>query len=329
MPERAGDAADAIELRGLGKVRNAVRRRIVEPDFRRFSTMLKLIESRAPRVLFWHDSVWIYKAREDNDQPAVVDLVGAELGTLPIGAGGWHTGVFSSLAAALRSVPHRPQVVAFPVTLPRSTSVQWFGRPDLQFDELIDLATVWAERPRPVRWLRRRTYPAPAAWENYADMAAPSEFSDLSTVRQFLAVTESRPEGTEEKQQRRREMFAFQFGHPVDVDHPRIQQLADAAACLEQLGCKPLLWVTPMNLLAGVELLGPSFAEHVRAHISAARAALRRRGVAAELHDFHDRFDPDLFLHHYHSAEHLRAPGHRQVAEWVVALARQALADRS
>ena len=287
--------------------------------------MVRTYRRAGPPVLCWHDSVWIYPAREDTDRRPVQAMLAEQLdGTTAIGRGGWHARLFLALARALVRLPHRPQVVAFPATLPRVSAVQWFRRPDLIFEEPITDVERWAKRGRgPMPWRRQGLHPTTEEWAHFETLPSRSRFSELQTVGDFHRVQDARTTDPERQRRRRAELFAFHFGHPPDPTHDRVVEMRETVAVLAAAGIRSVVYVTPFNVAAGTELLGAEFASHVRAHIDVAARALAE--VDTPLHDFHDRFGREVFLHPYHSAEHVRSEGKVAIAGWVADAIRGAL----
>ena len=288
--------------------------------------MVRSYRRPGPRVLCWHDSVWVYSANEDTDRRPVFEMLAEHVpGVAAIGRGGWHARLFLALARALVQLPHHPEVVAMPATLPRVTAVQWRRRPDLIFAEPIADIERWAARGRgPTPWRRKGRHPTPEEWAHFETLPSPSRFSALQTVGDFHRVQDAPASDPEQQRRRYAELFAFHFGHPPDPGHPRIVELRDTVALLASVGIRSVVYVTPFNVAAGTELLGPEFAPHVQAHIDVASAVLRE--LDTPLHDFHDRLGPEVFLHPYHSAEHVRSEGKAAIATWVADAIRRGLA---
>ncbi|MBV8959453.1 MAG: hypothetical protein JO054_13470 [Actinobacteria bacterium] len=294
-------------------------RYFVDPDLRRFDDMLKMYKSPGPRVLCWHESPWMKVAREDPDQRTVGEMLATEFGTdiAALGTGGWHLGVYRALARALVQLPHRPEIVVFPVTLPRSTSVMWHRRPDLRFDNAIRIMDRWCERPRPLVWMHARDLGTREQWRAYLAMPSPSRYSELTVVQQFVDVKTHKAEDAEARRHQLAEIFAFHAGHDPDPDHERMVEMVDAVTLLESTGIRCVLYATPFNVQAGVELHGADFADHVASHVRLAAGLLGKAGAHAQLLDFHDRLEPSDYFHPYYGAEHFRDVGRRALAGWI------------
>jgi len=297
-----------------------VQRRLFDPDLRELERLMRAYRRSGPRVLCWHDSVWISIAREDTDRRAVGQLLRERVDDLfYLGRGGYHAGVYRAFARALPALRTRPDVVVFPLTLPRGTSVQWRMRPDLRFEETISRLEQYLHRRRRFGWMvPPPAVPAPEAWAAYEALPVHSRFSALQTVAEFEALKRA-PAGTEdERRSRAAELFAFHFGHTTPADNERYVELVDAIRVIRDAGIRAAVYVTPLNVEGGTELLGSAFAAHLRDELSALRDVLAPTG--ADFADFSAEFGADMFFHRWHSAEHLRMDGRRRLAELVASM---------
>jgi hypothetical protein len=294
-----------------------LQRRVFDTDVRDLVRMVRSYRRNGPRVMCWHDSVWISIAREDEDRRPVAPLLREEIGDFfYLGRGGYHAGVFRSLARTLSRLGSLPELVVFPLTLPRGTSVQWRMRPDLRFEETIRRLDAYAAQPRPFAWVQAPPpFPPPEAWAAYEALPVESRFSTHETVAQFEAAKREPVTSDDERRRRAAELFAFHFGHTTTADNERYVELVDAIRLIRAAGVRAVVYVTPLNVAGGVELLGPGFADHIASELTTVRDLVAPMG--AEFFDFSAEFGPEQFFHRWHSAEHLRADGRRRLAQLI------------
>jgi hypothetical protein len=271
-----------------------------------------------PDVLMFGDSVVERVSRHDQDRRTLGAIVEA---TSTRRVKVISRSAFNpTLAAYLMRVLARlsvPEVLILPVNI-RTFSPQW------------DLNPAWAflqERSAIEAWLGNPEAPIPAIrdviatsdfYDRFESTPVSYELSKLSTIGAFLSVVRSSPLDEDSRRQRSREILVFHYGHRLESCHRRLLDLAYAAESAKRLGIKPVIYVTPLNLMAAARHGGQSLVEIIRANIELIRATLAETGI--ELHDLSSAIPADGFFHEDLATEHLCEKGRVQLASRIHAL---------
>ncbi|MCR6629423.1 MAG: hypothetical protein NVV74_04840 [Magnetospirillum sp.] len=266
--------------------------------------------TQPPRALFFGDSVFLRVADEDQDRRPLGQMLeqasAAFGGGVSIAHSAFNLKIFEALHGVLDSTVARPHYVVLPINL-RSFSPQWFHNPAWQFDEHL-------------RLIRLRAADRTAALGPVGDVRAPPGFYDafealpvsyplspFTTVKQFRDIIVSQPEEEDADRRRLATIMVFHYTHPLSPDHPLLDCLDALIAHGAKLGSTVLPVLLPLNMELGEMLVGPAFAEIVRANKQ--RVMERCQAAGATAIDLVDMLPPDAFFHLNSPTEHLRDHG--------------------
>ncbi|MFZ5811832.1 MAG: hypothetical protein ACOY4F_07320 [Thermodesulfobacteriota bacterium] len=270
-------------------------------------------------VLFLGDSSVERIAREDADRRTTAEMLDARLGGVVLGAthSAYHPTIYRHLLALFERLPARPRLVVVAVNL-RCFSPIWEFRPEFQFRSEIGRIDEYARRGR----LRPHRGDAPrdeAAWNRFLAHDLGLAESDLTRVGDYIRLTESRPADPDGQTRRRRGLFMAHYLPPLAPDNRRLADLARTVERLLPLGINILLYLTPVNMMAGIRHVGEHFALGVKRNadrvLQAVHDATSGRAPARCVPlDLSRALDATFFFHREDTTEHLNQHGRAALA---------------
>jgi hypothetical protein len=148
------------------------------------------------------------------------------------------------------------------------------------------------------------------------------------SIGEFREIIARRPGNTEERRFRLRQIFVFHYLYPLVPNHRRIVALQDALSAMSGMGVRGLVYITPVNHMAGTRYVGSEFRRLLRSNVAMVCEITEpfQNSGRVRVIDWSVAFDSSAFFHEDEATEHLNETGRmslaRAIAAGVVDLAR-------
>lgn len=271
-----------------------------------------LSQETPPEVLVFGDSVMERVSQHDTDTRTLGRMICEALPARRCHVAS-RTALNPTLMRALMRVVrrlHPPRLVVLPVNM-RAFSPQWDLNPAWEMHQELGILEAWLSNPDlPIAplWDLRKSDDLHASYER---TAVRYPLSELDTIGAFRRVIATDPENGTEKQRRKREIFVYHYTHPLTENHRKLVDLVGATELCRLVGAVPLLYVTPINVETGRELVGEQFTEALAANIECVRSAL---APVASLRDYSAELPSSDFFAEDLATEHLNQHGRTVLA---------------
>jgi hypothetical protein len=110
------------------------------------------------------------------------------------------------------------------------------------------------------RYLPRQTEVFRATPVNYP-------MTTFDHIGQFVDLIESKSETDDEIAYRKKQIFIYHYMHTLSHDHRKILALRDTVTLLARMAVRSIIYLTPINMEAGVLHVGDAFRQQVDANI--------------------------------------------------------------
>ena len=273
-------------------------------------------------VVFFNDSV-MGGLTDDEPRTTIATLLAERLRwkITPVSGAGYTAVLFREYANLVALAAKKPRLAIVSINL-RGFSDGWFFTPDYMYAataaylRLLARPPAWTDVPA---WLASREKDPAVYWSEGLRDAAPGNYADLFSRlnRRRDALLAENPPGLTPEDRDRRRHFIENYLTLVSRDHPMLGFLTDTATRFLRSGTPVLFYVTPIDMADGTRLVGPAFAETVRANVATIRAALAEAG--APCRDMAALLPTALFVDREYACEHLNLAGREQVAATLAA----------
>ena len=275
-----------------------------------------------PKVLLLGDSVAERVSWNDYDDRTLAELVINNLkGKTDVAAisyGGFTLDVFYHLMLALEKMKHKPRLVVLPINM-RNFSPQWDLEPSWQFKPEIQQIKRFISDPSlipSIEPVRRETIPSEVF--NAFD-ATPVEFamSPFDRIAQFRLLVNASPATEEQRRFRLRQIFIFHYTNRLVRRHRKLTALENILKLLQEKQIPFLAYVTPLNVDAGVRLVGAEFltALHENVNMVSSLVGENLTNRQSIFMDWSEAMRSDCFFHADNATEHLNESGRKLLAE--------------
>jgi hypothetical protein len=281
-------------------------------------------ETEHPEILYLGDSVVERIAKEDSDQRTLGQMVVAEMfpkykvGVISFSA--YHSVVYYALLKGLEVTKRRPKVVILPINI-RSFSPQWDLRPRWQYkEELISFEAYRKSGAQIIRNLFDDRYFVPRYLQNkYRSTRANYPLSPYETIGQFLDTIASSPETEESRTFRKQQIFIFNYAHPLAVENRKLVAITEILNFLINSGIKIFIYITPINVDAGVKYVGEEIKNQILTNIHVVENVLSayQRNSKFSYSNWCVKFSSDFFFYEDLATEHLNQNGRLKLAKLI------------
>jgi hypothetical protein len=276
-----------------------------------FPLLADLIEAFSrespPDVLFFGDSVLERISNFDDDKRTLVDMLRSSVARDVYFAN--RPAFNPTLGVALMGVIgrlRRPTLLVVEINI-RCFSPQWDQNPSWAFQQELAAIDAWLDDPaQPLRVIEDVRASA-GFFEAFDRTPVNFELSKLAAAGQFRALAADRSHDLATNRDRARELFIFHYTHRLVRSHRKLVDLVSIAERATQLGIDLLLYLTPINSLAGEEYVGGEFRDIHNHNIRVLREALGPNGKAVL--DLSTAFPRSAFFHPDLPTEHLNQAG--------------------
>lgn len=274
----------------------------------------------APPVLVLGDSVYYRVSRDDLDRRRMGEMLQTRLAeggfpSLLLNSSAYHPGIYAPFVEAAGRMPAKPAVVVMPINL-RCFSPQWWLHPDHEFAREIELLQSY----RPGDPIGELDYLTDLdAVERYDETPVSYPDSPLETIGQFRLTIRATAKGKYQEMWRARQIAIFHYLHLLAADHPRVVDSIAMIEAARKAGIIPLVYLTPINHMHGVRVVGERFATGVAANVETLLAAIMPALKAADgtVLDWSRAFSDMLFFTPDERTEHLNVAGRQELARRV------------
>jgi hypothetical protein len=315
MAGATAPAAGQPTARALEAFHNAV-----ALDFR------NALDRGAVDVVFFNDSV-MGGHTDDEPRTTIAAMLADRLQQkiTPVSGAGYTAVLFREYAGLVARAAQKPRLAIVSINL-RGFSDGWFFTPDYMYAataaylRLLARVPAWQDVPA---WLASREGDPAAYWSKRLEDAAQGDYADLFSRlnRRRDALLAENPPGLTPEDRDRRRHFIENYLTLVSRDHPMLGFLVDTATRFLRSGTPVLFYVTPIDVADGTRLVGPAFAETVRANTATVMAALAEAG--APCRDLAALLPTARFVDREYACEHLDLAGREQVAATLAAALRE------
>ena len=295
-----------------------------------YDVLQKLLDSfntdaTPPDVLLFGDSVYQRVANEDIDRRKLVEMVPDALAphyrVLPITRQSYHPRFYYQIIRAIEVMRNRPSVVILPVNI-RSFSPQWDLRPSWQYSEEIEALESFVANPAggAVRIKQRlKNETTLAEEEAYRSTPVAYALSPFRTIGEFLDIIDSQTLTEEDKAFRKKQIFIFHYMHPLDDSHRNFIALKEMLNLLQRLKIRALFYITPINMEAGIRIVGQEFKEQVQANIRLISDLIQphTKNGMIRYADWSFEMSAENFFHDSFATEHLNQAGRLALTQWI------------
>lgn len=273
-------------------------------------------------VLIFGDSVMERVSKFDEDQRSLGEII-AEIGDVRChiaSRSALNPTLVLALLRAMRNL-QRPRVVVIPVNM-RCFSPQWDLNPAWALHQELGAIEAWISNPDAAIASIADIRKSPDLYTAFEQTPVSYELSSYTTVGEFRASVADLAEANEHE--RRRQIFVFHYTHVLVGAHRKLIDLKAALSICRSMGCEPLVYITPLNVDAGVRACGARFSEIVAENIATLRGQL---SSLATLIDWSTEMPPNAFFKQDLATEHLEFAGRSKLAELVVSQIKQVVSS--
>ena len=282
----------------------------------RLRSLYESAENARP-VLVFGDSVSERISRDDDDQRTLIDMID---GMLPgkinaITYSAYHIGVFAHLLSALERCPYQPECIVVPINL-RSFSLQWACNPAWVHNEDMDLAAAFARGQDNLPEEVTDPDPQHCDYSEYDELPVPFPEQGFETVGDLRKLALEKTSDPAEFKERIRRLFIYHYCFDLSTTHQRLQDLQRCIQEARKWGGRMVLYLTPINAVAGENYAGQLFVEKIeRSRVMIKTSIENLLSPNDCLLDFLDELPPEMFFHDDCLVEHLCAEGRMWLAE--------------
>jgi len=277
-----------------------------------------------PAVLYLGDSVIERIAEQDNDKRTLGQMVVDELlpdtCTAVISFSAYHISVYYELLKGFEVTRSHPKVVILPINI-RSFSPQWDLQPRWQYkEEILALKKYRYSSAKIITRLFDDRYFVPKYLQNkYRNLKVNYPLTSLDTIGQIMDVIASKPTSEDARVFRKRQIFIFNYAHPLAEDHRKLVDLTRILDFLLSLGIKVFVYITPINMTAGIKYVGSGFQRQVLDNAQVVESVLRAYQTRSDFHyaNWCMLFSSNLFFYDDLATEHINQDGRLKLAELI------------
>lgn len=225
-------------------------------------------------IVFFGDSVMNSISYRDTDRRGLHEIVfnkiKNDLNLLPISAPGYNTKVYYYFLKALDKANTDYKKIIVPINL-RSFSPQWYANPRYQFDYEISALNVFCRtgKQQPIfidpKKYHSMIYKRKYAYEN---MIVGYDDTSINKVGHFEKIKTFKP-GSDRKMiiARLKQIFIFHYMNQLTPNHELIQFLKKMVLYLDTTDIKIIIYITPINYLAGNLFVGDHFTQSIKFNV--------------------------------------------------------------
>lgn len=280
------------------------------------------LNDSSPQILYLGDSVVERIANQDKDRRTlgtmVVDDLSPALSTGVISFSGYHMSVFYELLAALDVVKFKPQAVILPINI-RSFSPQWDLQPRFQYEEEIRVLQKYRySKAKVIENLYDERYIVPEYLQHkFRNTRITYPMSNLGVVGQFLDIVADEPEDEDAVRYRKQQIFIFNYGHPLAMEHRKLVKLTETLELLLDWKIKVFTYLTPINIDACVRYAGTDLYEQILKNIQVIDDVITPYKKNRDFHHFDwcTSLSSRMFFYDDLATEHLNQEGRLYLAK--------------
>jgi hypothetical protein len=293
---------------------------------KRYDDLEKLIRyfdttSNAARILYFGDSVVERVSDLDKDKRTLsemlADALREKMSLVCVSHSAYNMKVYFGLASALRRMQSKPRVVILPINL-RSFSPQWDLEPSWQFESQLQCLREYAENGSVTLNDHKETLAS--RYEEFDSTPVFYPLSPLQQVGQFRLLIAGKPASEMQKRFRSSQIFIFHYLYRLEHSHPKLEMLKETINLLLNLGIKVLVYVTPVNYVAGERYVGKPFVSSLNENRSVVTRILEPflTGSQVKYKDYSQLLADDCFFHENSPTEHLNQTGRTKLVTELV-----------
>jgi hypothetical protein len=282
-----------------------------------------LTDGPAPDVLYFGDSLTLFRAPYDADPTLLPEMIFAQLpGTtanLAIRGASYHPGMFRAYLSRMAALAARPRVIIVPLSI-RVASAPWAYHPGYAYtDEIERIRSIDPSTP----WRKIRGAAIPLDETRFEALDARVHeiaFGKTRTIGEFRLLLSGVARTATQRDVRVRNLVAFHHGERLDPSAGPIDQLRFFAAELTDLGVPVVAYQTPINHEYGERLFGPEFTHHVVRNQDVMLQAFREGdGGRAKVLETGLSLANDQFIDPADGTEHINQHGRKRFADAIAA----------
>ena len=294
-----------------------------------FHTLIKFNtyfnSDEAPEVLYLGDSVVERIADQDTDRRSlgqmVIDEIAPNLNGAVISFSAYHISVYHAFLKSLEVTKKQPKIVILPVNI-RAFSPQWDLQPRWQYKEELQALEVYRKSSsKVIKQLFDDRYFVPKYLQNkYRKITVNYPLSSFSTIGQFLDIIESRPKNENAQHFRKKQIFIFNYAHPLVTEHRKLIEITKTLNFLFNLGIKVFVYITPINIDAGVKYVGEKFKNQILSNIQTLENVLLpyERNNSFVYSNWCLEFPSETFFYNDLATEHLNQNGRLKLSKLIL-----------
>jgi hypothetical protein len=275
-------------------------------------------------VLLFGDSVYLLVANEDNDKTPLDLMIQKQLPQLSmvvVKKTAYAADIFLEFINLYKSAKlalFKPSTICIHINL-RCFSPQWKYYPLWQHrQEKKMLKKIYMGGDIGKYELRYFNFTFFHNWL-YESRKVDYNASQYKRIREFIKIINSCPVDSAQKLKRFRTLFRFHYLYQLSELDSRLTDLKSCVDVSSEICQKVLLYSTPINYQAGIELFGDSFRQNVSEKINKISKFIKQNEQNRKVLfcDFSMLLDRDCFFHSYDSTEHLNEKGRNILASHI------------
>lgn len=275
-------------------------------------------------VLFLGDSVAERVSWEDNDQQTLSQILEFELRNkirlIAISYGGFTLKVFYYFLLALEKMSYKPKAVVLPINM-RNFSPQWDLEPKWSFQQEINLVEnfiVDASISPSLEQVQNEDIPI-EVFNAFDACVVDYPLSPLNRVGHFRLLINAKAATDEQNRFRLSQIFIFHYAYVLDFNHRKMIFLKSILDLLRKMRIPAFVYITPMNIDAGVRLVGDAFSDIVRSNVGVVSNLVNEycTGDGIIFYDWSEKLPSKYFFHPDNATEHLNESGRHILASCI------------
>jgi hypothetical protein len=231
--------------------------------------------------------------------------------------GGFTLNIFHHLVLALEKMKHKPELVVLPINM-RNFSPQWDLEPTWQFGSVVEQINRFISDPSLIPFVGQfpRETISPEVFNTFD--ATPVEFvlSPFDRIAQFRLMINAAPVTEEQRRFRLRQIFIFHYTNRLVPGHRKLVALESILKLLRGMGIPFLAYLTPVNVDAGMRLVGDEFATSLHENVNVVSRLISEylTDGRSVFNDWSETMQSDHFFHPDNATEHLNETGRKILA---------------
>ena len=231
--------------------------------------------------------------------------------------GGFTLNIFHHLVLALEKMKHKPRLVILPINM-RNFSPQWDLEPTWQFEPEVEQINRFISDPSLIPFIGQlpRETISPEVFNAFDAISVEFTLSPFDRIAQFRLMISATPATEEQRRFRLRQIFIFHYTNRLVRGHRKLMALESILKLLRSMGIPFLAYLTPLNVDAGIRLVGDEFITSLHENVNVVSHLVGEylADGRSVFKDWSETMRSEYFFYVDNATEHLNEAGRKILA---------------